>query len=126
MRDYTKLEVFHLADDLALMIYRLTASFPAEGKSPLAEQLRRAAVSIPSNIVEGCSRYTEPDFLHFMDIAYGSAREAGYQLYLAQRLNFIANAEAVDARILCTRVCKALAALTISIRHTRTQSHPRG
>ena len=121
MRDYTKLEVFHLADAFVLMIYQITARFPLAGRSSLADQLRRAAVSIPSNIVEGCSRYTERDFLHFMDIAYASAREAGYQLSLAQRLKFIDRESALAARMLCTRVCKALAALTISIRRGNTK-----
>jgi four helix bundle protein len=121
MRDYTKLEVFHLADAFALMIYQITARFPPAARSSLADQLRRAAVSIPSNIVEGCSRYTERDFLHFMDVAYASAREAGYQLSLAQRLEFIDRESALAARLLCTRVCKALAALTIRIRRAHTK-----
>jgi four helix bundle protein len=76
MRDYKKLEVFFLADQLALLIYRITADFPRTERYPLADQLRRAALSVPSNIVEGCSRHTEPDFLHFLDVAYASAREA--------------------------------------------------
>ncbi len=119
MRDYRKLDVFRLADELALLIYQITATFPKEERSLLAAQLRRAAVSIPSNIVEGCSRHTEPDFLHFMDIAYASAREAGYQLSLAQRLGFIDPDAVLPARMVCTRVCKALAALTATIRQSR-------
>lgn len=119
MRDYMKLQAFSLADQLALRIYQVTKTFPPDERLVLAAQLRRAAISIPSNIVEGCSRHTEPDFLHFLDIAYGSAREVGYQLSLAERLGYIEEQSAGDVRHLCTRVCKALAGLTTAIRRAR-------
>ncbi|MEI7838118.1 MAG: four helix bundle protein [Planctomycetota bacterium] len=57
----------------------------------LTSQLRRAAVSIASNIVEGCARHSETECLHFLDIAYGSAREVEYQIGLAHRLGFLAD-----------------------------------
>lgn len=89
MRDHTKLKAFHLADELALHIFRETGSFPVEEKYGLARQIRRSAVSVASNIVEGCARRTESDFLHFLDIAHGSSRELEYQLSLASRLAFL-------------------------------------
>jgi four helix bundle protein len=88
MRDHTKLKAFTLADRLALTIYRLTADFPKSELYGLTSQMRRAAVSVPSNIVEGCARTTLPEYLRFLDIAFGSLRELHYQFSLATRLGY--------------------------------------
>jgi len=88
MRDHTKLRAFELADQLALDVYKATLQFPKEELFGLTSQLRRAAVSTASNIVEGCARNSEADFLHFLDMAYGSAREVEYQLSIAARLGY--------------------------------------
>jgi len=74
MRDHTKLRAFELADDLVLAVHRATKSFPREEQFGLSSQLRRAVVSIASNIVEGCARNSEADFLRFLDMAFGSCR----------------------------------------------------
>ncbi len=89
MRDHTKLRAFELADEVALLVYRLTASFPKEELYGLTSQMRRAAVSIPSNIVEGCARESQADYLRFLYIAFGSLRELRYQLSLSKRLGFL-------------------------------------
>ncbi len=88
MRDYKKLRACELADELAVEIYKITQSFPREEQYGLTSQIRRAAVSIASNIVEGCARHTEIEYVRFLDIAFGSARELEYQLSLAMRLEF--------------------------------------
>jgi four helix bundle protein len=89
MRDHTKLRAFQLADSLALATYQTTKTFPSEERFGLTAQMRRAAVSIASNIVEGCAKSTEPEYLRYLDTAYGSARELEYQISLAQRLGYL-------------------------------------
>jgi four helix bundle protein len=88
MRDHTKLRAFELADEVALLVYKITASFPKEELYGLTSQMRRAAVSVPSNIVEGCARDSQADYLRFLNIAFGSLRELHYQLTLSKRLGF--------------------------------------
>ncbi|TWT91649.1 four helix bundle protein [Neorhodopirellula pilleata] len=114
MRDHTKLRAFTLADEIALLIYKFTSSFPQEEQFGLTSQMRRAAVSIPSNIVEGCGRQSEADFVRFLDIAYGSLREVEYQASLAFRLGFAD--EMPELRTKLTETSKVLAALIRSIR----------
>ena len=91
MRDHTKLRAFELADEVAMLVYRVTARFPKEELFGLTSQIRRAAVSVPSNIVEGCARDSEADYLRFLNIAFGSLRELHYQLNLSKRLCFLSN-----------------------------------
>ena len=89
MRDHNKLKAFELADEVALLVYRVTAGFPKEELYGLTSQVRRAAVSVPSNIVEGCARDSQADYLRFLIIAFGSLRELRYQLGLSNRLGFL-------------------------------------
>jgi len=91
MRDHTRLRAFELADEVAMMVYRVTVGFPKEELFGLTSQMRRSAVSIPSNIVEGCARDSEADYLRFLNIAFGSLRELHYQLSLSKRLGFLSN-----------------------------------
>ncbi|WP_164104386.1 four helix bundle protein [Candidatus Laterigemmans baculatus] len=114
MRDHTKLRAFVLADEIALLTYRFTTSFPREEQFGLTSQMRRAAVSVPSNIVEGCGRQTEADFLRFLNIAYGSLREVEYQASLATRLGFATENAELQNKL--TETSKVLASLIRSIR----------
>ncbi len=72
MRDHRRLEVFLLADELAVKVYRETREMPQSERYGLTSQMRRAAVSVPTNIVEGCGRRTEVEFDRFLSIAFGS------------------------------------------------------
>lgn len=90
MRDHTKLRAFAMADEVAVLSYQVTAGFPKEEMFGLTSQIRRAAVSVPSNIVEGCARDSEADYLRFLHMAFGSLRELRYQVDLARRLGFLA------------------------------------
>ena len=89
MRDHTKLRAFELADELAVAVYQSTKTFPNTEQFGLTSQMRRAAVSAASNIVEGCARHGEHDYIRFLEIAYGSARELQYQISLAYRLGYL-------------------------------------
>jgi four helix bundle protein len=92
-RDPRKLRVFQTADGLVLEVYRVTATFPSDERFGLQSQLRRAAVSTASNIVEGCARRTEREYVHFLGIATGSAAEAQCLLCVARRLGFLEEME---------------------------------
>ena len=116
MRDHTKLKVFDLADQLAIRTYHHTACFPASERYGLQSQIRRAAVSIPANIVEGCARSTQGEYTRFLEIAYGSARELQYEISLSGRLGYLDNEAAGILQLECTSVCKALNALVRTLR----------
>ena len=90
-RDHAKLRAFELADEVALLVYQITAKFPRSEQYGLTSQIRRAAVSVPSNIVEGCARESQADYIRFLNIAFGSLKELHYQLGLANRLGFLDN-----------------------------------
>ena len=92
-RDYRKLRVFHAADALVLDVYRTTRLFSTDERFGLKSQLRRAAVSVPTNIVEGCARATSKSYQHFVIIALGSACEARYLIGLSERLGEMEPAE---------------------------------
>ena len=89
MRDHRNLRAFSLADDLVLMIYKSTQSFPKEETYGLSSQMRRAAISIVSNIVEGSARESKSEYCRFLEVAYGSLKELQYQYNLAVRLSYI-------------------------------------
>jgi four helix bundle protein len=116
MRDHTKLRAFELADEVAVLIYRTTKRFPKEEIYGLTAQMRRAAVSVPSNIVEGCARESQAEYLRFLEIAFGSLRELHYQFGLARRLGYTDESDfpACDSKMVETE--KVLSALIRSMR----------
>ncbi len=116
MRDHTKLKVFQEADELALAVYRATSNFPKTEMFGLTSQIRRAAVSVGSNIVEGCARRTEADYLRFLEIAYGSTREMEYQLSLAFRLGYLDPSCHTDLAERCNKIGRMMNALMTSLK----------
>jgi four helix bundle protein len=116
MRDPKKLSAFQLADQLAIAVYKHTAGMPPDERFGLTLQIRRAAVSVPSNIVEGCARNSESDYLRFSDMALASACELEYQLSLALRLGFLRQEQHAPIVDLAAQTAKTLTALIRALR----------
>lgn len=96
-RHYKELVIWQRAMQLVQSIYRLTKTFPPDERYGLALQIRRAAVSIPSNIAEGQARRGTPEFVHFLGVASGSAAELETQLLLAIDLGYVQRTDAAKA-----------------------------
>ena len=109
---YRDLIVWQKSMDVAIAVYRYTEDFPKEEVYGLVSQMRRAAVSIPSNIAEGSKRHTDKDFKNFLSIAYGSAGELETQLELAERLTFGTVEKRTQASTLLQEVAKMLHSMT--------------
>ncbi len=86
--DHKNLDAWKKSIDLVEMIYKLSALFPDEERYGLTSQIRRAAVSVPSNLAEGAARNSKKEFLNFISISLGSLAEVETQVIIAQRLNF--------------------------------------
>jgi len=115
MRDHTKLRAFELSDEVVVMIYRITRDFPKDEIYGLTSQMRRAGVSVASNIVEGCARKTQSEYQRFLEIAYGSLKELHYQFGLAHRLGYISEIEFNNGNLKLIEAGKVLGALIRSM-----------
>jgi len=114
MNDYKDLNVWALSIDLVESIYKVVHAFPKEETYALSDQIRRAVVSIPSNIAEGASRNSNKEFVQFLYIALGSASEVETQLIIAHRLRYIMSIEKELEEL--TRVRKMLNSLITAIK----------
>jgi four helix bundle protein len=88
MHNYWELKIWQHARELVKEVYLLTGNFPQNQQYGITSQMQRAVISIPSNIAEGAGRNSEKEFIHFLDIAIGSAFELETQLYLSADLGF--------------------------------------
>lgn len=93
MRDFKKLEIWKNGITIVKHVYSLVQKLPSEEKFGLKSQLSRAAVSVPSNIAEGCSRNSEVEFKRFLEIALGSLFEVETQLIISEELKFLDSEE---------------------------------
>jgi len=105
-----------LADEVVLLIYRATQTFPKEEVYGLTSQMRRAAVSVPSNIVEGCARESQTEYIRFLEIAFASLRELHYQFGLTQRLGYLDGYDTTGTELKIIETEKVLSALLRSLR----------
>ena len=88
-KPHKQLDAWKLSMDLVIEVYRQTDSFPNREKYGLIDQIRRATISVPSNIAEGAARHTKKEFSNFLHIAQGSLSELDTQVELAARLNYL-------------------------------------
>jgi four helix bundle protein len=116
LRDYRELIVWQKAMELVEAAYRLTSCFPKEELYGLTNQIRRAAVSVPSNIAEGQGRRSTRDFLNFLSIATGSLKELETQIMIAERLNYISSESQTAMLTLAAEVGRLAYALANSLR----------
>ena len=117
MKSVEDLDVFKLAHELALEVYRVTVGFPREENFSLVPQMRRAATSVGMNLVEGSMRLSRREFRQFVGVARGSAAEVSYQLLLARDLDYMSKEVYEELRSRCERVSKMLTRLAQSLDH---------
>ena len=99
MRDYKELDVWQRSIALVVEVYRLLRGFPDEERFGLVDQIKRSAVSIPSNIAEGAGRHGSKEFAKFLSIACGSSNELETQLVISRKLGFAADVDAILAEL---------------------------
>ena len=112
--DYRELEVWQMSMELCEQVYGLVRHFPADERYALGDQLRRAVVSIPSNIAEGNGRDSKSDYARFLSIARGSLFEVQTQLELAERFKYVTVSDETKQHI--TRISKMLYSMTRKLR----------
>jgi four helix bundle protein len=93
MNDYKNLKIWQKSVDLAVSIYNVTKIFPREEQYGLTSQIRRSAVSVPSNIAEGSGRNSKKEFMNFLSISHGSSYELETQLLIASRVGYLGQDE---------------------------------
>jgi len=119
MKDFRQLKVWEKSHQLALAVYKVTAKYPKEELYGLTSQIRRASMSIPTNIAEGCGRNTDTEFARFLQIAMGSASETEYQLLLSYDLEFLTKAQYDQLNTDVTEIKRMLASLLKTLRADR-------
>jgi four helix bundle protein len=102
--NFEKLEIWQLSKNLTVMIYNATKDFPDSEKFGITNQLRRAAVSIPTNIAEGVNKITEKERSRYLQIAYGSSMEVISLLLISYELNYISSEDLEKYRIIINEI----------------------
>lgn len=116
MKDFRQLQVWEKSHRLALSIYKTSKEFPKEELYGLTSLIRRSSMSIPTNIAEGCGKYTDADFGRYVQIAMGSASETEYQLLLSHDLGFLPTAKYEQLNADVTEVKRMLASFLKTLR----------
>jgi four helix bundle protein len=119
IRDYRDLIVWQKAIKLVEMVYRVTKKFPKEEIYALSNQIRRAAVSIPSNIAEGHARKSTRVFLQFLSVAYGSLKEVETQIYISLRLQYITEKDSRSVFAITEEIGRIISGLRSSLKRRR-------
>ena len=108
---YKKVDAYHIAKEYVIFVYSLLRKFPQYETYALCDQIRRAAVSIPSNIAEGLGRVSVKERIHFMEIAFGSLAEVSCQLDISESLGYISANELQEAEERAERLSKVMSGL---------------
>ncbi|MEA2103549.1 MAG: four helix bundle protein [Candidatus Cloacimonadota bacterium] len=116
MRDFRKQKVWHKAHHFTLEIYRITKNFPSNEIYGIISQIRRATVSIPNNIAEGCGRNSEADLKWFFTISMGSASEVEYLFLLSNDLNYLSKTEYENLNRKIIEIKKMLSSYIVKLR----------
>jgi S23 ribosomal protein. len=124
--NYQDLQVWRKALDWAEAVYAATSRWPKDERFGLVSQVRRAAVSVASNIAEGAARRSTGEFIHFVGMAQGSLAEAETQLILARRFDYLADADARSLQAASAEISRMLAALSSALKRRKGagQSRP--
>ncbi len=110
-RDYTKIKAWQLADRLALLVYKKTNNFPKSEIWGITSQMRRSAVSVPANIVEGSGRKNKKEYLQFLYIALSSLTELSYYIRFTKEIKYLKMDEYKELFNSCVEVLKTLQGL---------------
>lgn len=113
--DYKQLIVWHKSMDLVVEVYSLVKLLPKEELYALSDQMRRAVVSIPSNISEGLGRNSDKEFIQFLSVSRGSLWELATQIEVCERLNYIDNSKTTKTKNLITEISKMINTLANSL-----------
>ncbi len=116
IRSFKDLKVWQRSMDLAIVLYKITRQFPKEELYGMTSQIRKAAVSVPSNIAEGFGRYHNKEYKQFLHIALGSCAEITTQMILAMRLEYTPSAAAEKILNELEEISKMLMALILKVR----------
>ena len=112
---YKKLEAYKMAKEFTIYVYSLLKAYPTYEQYAICDQLRRAAVSVPSNIAEGMGRMSIKERLHFLEISYASIMEVLCQLDISLSLGYINEAQLSKAESLATTLTKVMSGLRKSL-----------
>ena len=123
MRPHKNLDLYKKSIDFVTSLYGLMRKFPEGERYGLVSQMKRAAISIPSNIAEGAGRQSQKEFLQFLHVARGSISELDAQLEVSLNLGFISDGEYEEKQILLDDLSRMLSGLIKSIRHKASSKH---
>jgi four helix bundle protein len=113
---FRKLKVYQLSKELVIMVYSYLKYFPKEEQYALCDQIRRAVVSVPSNIAEGMSRISKKERLHFLEISYGSLMETLCQIEISTELKFISYDDLQNVETKTAEISRMLSGLHSAIK----------
>lgn len=118
-RRFRSIKAWQRADDLVALVYQTTRAFPKEEQYGLTSQMRRSAVSVAANIVEGASRRSRPEYLQFLYMAKASLSELSYYIHLSRRLEYLAALQFEEVDSLAEEAARTLYGLMQSVSKER-------